>query len=151
MAREKRGKKRAPSPKIESPPSSDSEATLKDSPIAHCMGKRKAVPKVPVHSCGRGRPNPQGTSTHSAHPCMKRTSTLGSHTSDAGESIEYPERIILRMNPPIRETAPQYNGTRPVDYTKGKHDLYALRYDDPSEYAKEQQGDVRFWMNFHAD
>jgi hypothetical protein len=26
-----------------------------------------------------------------------------------------------------------------------------LRYDDPSEYAKEQQGDVRFWMNFHAD
>jgi hypothetical protein len=38
-----------------------------------------------------------------------------------------------------------------VDYTKGKHDLYALRYDDPSEYAKEQQWDVCFWMNFHAD
>jgi hypothetical protein len=38
-----------------------------------------------------------------------------------------------------------------VDYKKGKHDIYALRYDDPSEYAKEQQGDVRFWMNFHAD
>jgi hypothetical protein len=34
---------------------------------------------------------------------------------------------------------------------KGKHDIYALRYDDPSEYAKEQQGDVQFWMNFHAD
>jgi hypothetical protein len=51
------------------------------------------------------------------------------------------------MKPPIRETAPQYNGTHPVDYTKGKHDLY----DDPSKYAKEQQGDVLFWMNFHAD
>jgi hypothetical protein len=38
-----------------------------------------------------------------------------------------------------------------VDYTKGKHDLYAKRYDNPSRYDKEQQGDVRFWMNFHAD
>jgi hypothetical protein len=26
-----------------------------------------------------------------------------------------------------------------------------LRYDDPSEYAKDQQGDVRFWMNFYTD
>jgi hypothetical protein len=71
--------------------------------------------------------------------------------SDAGESIEYLERIILWMQPPVRLTASQFNGTRPVDYKKGKHDIYALRYDDPSEYAKEQQGDVRFWMNFHAD
>jgi hypothetical protein len=35
--------------------------------------------------------------------------------------------------------------------TKGKHDLYALRCDDPSGYGKEQQGDVRFWLNFHAN
>jgi hypothetical protein len=55
------------------------------------------------------------------------------------------------MKPPIRETASQYNGTHLVDYTKGKHDLYALRYGDPSEYVKEKQGDVHFWMNFHAD
>jgi hypothetical protein len=104
-----------------------------------------------VHSHGCGRRNPQGTSAHGAHPRMKCISASGSHMSDAGESIEYLERIILRMKPPIRGTAPQYNGTRPVDYTKGKHDLYALRYDDPSEYAKEQQGDVRFWMSFHVD
>jgi hypothetical protein len=55
------------------------------------------------------------------------------------------------MQPPIWLTASLFNGTRPVDYKKGKHDIYALRYDDPSEYAKERQGDVRFWMNFHAD
>jgi hypothetical protein len=55
------------------------------------------------------------------------------------------------MQAPIRQTGMQYNGVRPTDYTKGKHDLYALRYDDPSRYAKEQQGNVRFWMNFHAD
>jgi hypothetical protein len=58
--------------------------------------------------------------------------------SDAGESIQYLERIILQMQPPIRQTAPQFNGTCLVDCTKGKHDLYTLRYDDPSEYGKEQ-------------
>jgi hypothetical protein len=26
-----------------------------------------------------------------------------------------------------------------------------LNYDNLAEYTKEQQGDVRFWMNFHAD
>jgi hypothetical protein len=43
--------------------------------------------------------------------------------SDAGELIEYLERIILRMQPPIRLTAAQFNGTRSVDYKKGKHDI----------------------------
>jgi hypothetical protein len=65
--------------------------------------------------------------------------------------LEYLERIIIQMQGPIRQTGMQYNGVRPTDYTKGKHDLYALRYDDPSRYAKEQQGDVYFWMNFHAN
>jgi hypothetical protein len=37
-----------------------------------------------------------------------------------------------------------------VDYTKGKYDLYAKRFVDSSSFAKEQQGDVRFGMNFHA-
>jgi hypothetical protein len=95
MAREKRRKQRAATLETESPSSSDSEATPEDSPIAHRTGKRKAVPKVHVRSRGRGRPNPQGTSAHGAHPCMKRTSTPGSHMLDAGESIEYLERIIL--------------------------------------------------------
>jgi hypothetical protein len=71
--------------------------------------------------------------------------------ADAGESLEYLERIIIRMQPPIRQTDLQYNGTHPVDYTKAKHNLYALRNDDPSGYGKEQQGDVHFWLNFHAD
>jgi hypothetical protein len=71
--------------------------------------------------------------------------------ADAGESLEYLERIIIRMQAPIRQTGMQYNRVRPTYYTKGKHDLYALRYDDPSRYAKEQQGDVYFWMNFHAN
>jgi hypothetical protein len=57
MARKKKGKQRAASPEIESPQSSDSEAT-EDSPIAHRTGKRKVIAKVPLRSRGRGRPNP---------------------------------------------------------------------------------------------
>jgi hypothetical protein len=151
MAREKRGKQRASSPEIESSPSSDSEASQEASPVAHRTGNRKVVAKAPLCSHGRGRPNPQGTSAQDARPCMKRAFPLGSHMANAGESLEYLERIIIRMQPPIRQTAPQYNGTHQVDYTKGKHDLYAKRYEDPSSFAKKQQGDVRFWMNFHAD
>jgi hypothetical protein len=71
--------------------------------------------------------------------------------ADVGESLEYLERIIIRMQAPIRQIGMQYNRVHPTDYTKGKHDLYALMYDDPSRYAKEQHGNVRFWMNFHAD
>jgi hypothetical protein len=150
MAHERRGKQRASSPEIEYSPS-DSEVTQEASPMADCTGKQKAVVKAPLRSRGHERPNPHGTSAHGAHPCMKRTFAPATHMSDAGESIEYLERIILRMQPPIRLTVSQFNGTCLVDYKKGKHDIYALRYDDPSEYAKEQQGDVRFWMNFHAD
>jgi hypothetical protein len=98
MARERRGKQRASSPKIESSPS-DSEATQEASPVAHRTGKRKAVAKSPLRPRSRGRPNPQGTSAHGAHPCMKRTSAPSTHMSDAGESIEYLDRIILRMQP----------------------------------------------------
>jgi hypothetical protein len=151
MASKKRGKQRAASPEIESSPSSDSEATEEASPIAHRMGKRKAIAKVPQRCRGRGRPNLQGTSGQGARPRIKRASAPGSHMADAGESLEYLEWIIIWMQPPIRLTNPQYNRTHPVDYTKGKHNLYALRYDDPSRYGKEKQGDVRFWLNFHAD
>jgi hypothetical protein len=63
--------------------------------------------------------------------------------ADAGESFEYLERILIQMQEPIRQTDAQYNGIRPVDYTKGKHDFYAKRYDDPSRYSKEQQGATR--------
>ena len=59
MAREKRGKQRAATPEIESPPSSDSEATHASRhafPPA-VQRKRKAVAsKVPQHAYGRGRP-----------------------------------------------------------------------------------------------
>jgi hypothetical protein len=132
-------------------PSSDSEATEEASPIAHLIGKRKVVAKVPLHSHGCERPNPQGTSGQAAHPCIKRDSAPGSHMADAGESLEYLERIIIRMEAPIRQTDPLYNGIHPVDCTKGKHDLYAKRYDDPSRYNKEQQGDVHFLLNFYVD
>jgi hypothetical protein len=101
MAREKRGKRRASSPKIESSPSSDIEATQEASPVAHHTGKRKVVPKAPLRSRGHERPNPQGTSAQGA-----RASASGSHMAYAGESLEYLERIIIRMQPPIRQTAP---------------------------------------------
>jgi hypothetical protein len=71
--------------------------------------------------------------------------------ADAGESLEYLERIILRMQPAIRAAGMHYNGVRPVDYTKGKRDIYAEWCDNPAEYIQEQQGDVHFWINFHAD
>jgi hypothetical protein len=45
--------------------------------------------------------------------------------ADAGESLEYLERIILRMQPAIRATVMHYNRVHPVDYTKGKRDIYA--------------------------
>jgi hypothetical protein len=49
--------------------------------------------------------------------------------ADVGESLEYLERIIIRMQAPIRQIGMQYNRVHPTDYTKGKHDLYALMYD----------------------
>jgi hypothetical protein len=122
MAHERRGKQRASSPEIESSPS-DFEETQEASPVAHRTGKRKAVARALLHSHGRGRPHPEGTSAHGAHRRVKHTSAPGTHMSDAGELIEYLERIILRMQPPIRLTAAQFNGTRSVDYKKGKHDI----------------------------
>jgi hypothetical protein len=104
MAHERRGKQRASSPEIESSPS-DSEETQEASLMAHRTGKRKVVAKAPLRSCGRGKPNPHGTSAHGAHPRMKRTSAPSTHMSDAGELIEYLDRIILQMQPPIRLTA----------------------------------------------
>jgi hypothetical protein len=134
MAHKKRGKQRATTPEIDSSPSSDSKATEEASPIAHRIGKRKAVAKVPLRSCHRGRPNPQRTSGQGNRPRIKHASAPGSHMADAGESSEYLERIIIGMQPPIRETGMHFNGICPIDYTKGKHDLYALRYDNPSPF-----------------
>jgi hypothetical protein len=97
MAHEKKGKQRTTSPEIESSPSSDSKATEEACPIAHCTEKRKVIAKVPQRSRGRGRPNPQGTSGQGVCPCIKRASAPGSHMTDAGESLEYLEQIIIRM------------------------------------------------------
>jgi hypothetical protein len=41
------------------------------------------------------------------------------------------------------ETHPQYNGLHLVDYTKGEHNLYALRYDD-SFYGKAKSNKGMF-------
>jgi hypothetical protein len=71
--------------------------------------------------------------------------------TDAGESLEYLERIILRMTPPTRLIDAQYHGVHPVDYKKGKHGIYAKSYDDPYWYHKEQNGDIHFWLIFHAN
>jgi hypothetical protein len=79
MARERRGKQKASSSEIESSPSSHSEATQEASLVAHRIGKRKVVAKAPLRSRGCGRPNPQGTFAHGAHPCMKHTSTRHSY------------------------------------------------------------------------
>jgi hypothetical protein len=103
MAREKRGKQRAATLESESPPSSDSEATEEASPVVHHTGKRKAVAKVPLCSRGHGRPNPEGKSRQGTRPRIKCASTLGSHMADVGESLEYLERINLRMSPQLEK------------------------------------------------
>ena len=38
-----------------------------------------------------------------------------------------------------------------MNYTKGKHNFYNLRYDHPRDYPKEMQGNERFWLWFQAD
>ena len=38
-----------------------------------------------------------------------------------------------------------------MNYMKGKHNFYNLRYDHPRDYPKEMQGDERFWLWFQAD
>jgi hypothetical protein len=105
-----------PLQKLKSSPSSDSEAIEEASPIAQCTRKRKAIAKVPQRSHGHGRPNPQGTLGQGTRPRIKCVSAPGSHMEHAGESLEYLEWIIIRMQPPIRQTHPQYKGTCPVDY-----------------------------------
>jgi hypothetical protein len=110
MAREKRGKQRAVTPKIESSPSSDSEATEEASPIAHCTGKRKVVAKVPLPSRGCGRPNPQcgrtnlnytGSSTRvllwRATSCFKRYNPIGlSGNVPINHRTQDPTRYLTR-------------------------------------------------------
>jgi len=91
MARDKRGKARATSPEIESP-SSDSEETHDVLP-ARVQPKRKAMAtKVPKRAHGRGRPDPQATSSQGSRDRMKRASTPSSQgDDDEGESLQYLE------------------------------------------------------------
>ena len=111
----------------------------------------KAVQKVPLCSRGHGRQILQGISSQGSRPCMKRASTPGAHMDDAGESLQYIERITLRMKQQVRQAHPAYMGVRLVDNKEGKHNIYAKRYDDPSQCAKERNGGIHFWMWFHAD
>ena len=149
MARDKRGKGRQESsPELESQPSSDSEATHDVSPPP-VLKKRKAVAKVPLRAKGRRKPLTQGGSGQGSRPRMKRAS--GNHGDDGGDSLAYLEHMILCTQKPTRRTPPSYNGHRTVNYMKGKHNFYTLRYEDPSEYPKEMQGNVRFWTWFQAD
>jgi hypothetical protein len=55
------------------------------------------------------------------------------------------------MKQQVMQVHPAYMGVPLVDYKKGKYDIYAKRYDDPSQYAKEQNEGIHFWMWFHAD
>ena len=38
-----------------------------------------------------------------------------------------------------------------MNYMKGKHNFYNLRYDHPRDYPKEMLGNERFWLWFQAD
>ena len=82
---------------------------------------------------------------------MKQASTPGSQGDDEGESLSYLEQMIIRMQAPTRRTSIHHLGHRTVNYMKGKHNFYNLRYDDPGLYPKEMQGDLRFWLWFQAD
>ena len=152
MAREKKGKGRASSPEIESP-SSDSEETYDASPPPRVQPKRKAVAtKIPKRAQGRGRPDPHATSGQGSRARVKRASAPSSHDDDEEEiSLEFLEHMVIRISTPHRATPFGYNGHRMKNYTKGNHDFYKLRYDNPRRYAKEMTGDQRFWLWFQAD
>jgi hypothetical protein len=40
---------------------------------------------------------------------------------------------------------------RMVDYTRGSHNVYKERYNDPSLWQKEFDSAIRFWLKFNAD
>ena len=101
--------------------------------------------KVPKRAQGRGRPNPNAH----ARPCMKHVSVPG--TQGEENDLSYLEHRIIRMAPPVNRTPAQFNGHRTFNYCKGKHKFENLRFDNYHKYDKEQQGDFRFWMWFHAD
>ena len=142
MAREKKGKGRAASPEIESP-SSDSEETRDASPPPMVQPKRKDVAtKVPKCAQGRGRPDPHAQSGQGSRACMKRASAPSSQDDDEEEiSLDFLEHMVPRISRPHRTTPSGYNGHRMKNYTKGKHNFYNLRYENPRRYAKEMTGD----------
>ena len=152
MAREKKGKGRASSPEIESP-SSDSKETHDASPPPRVQPKRKAVAtKVPKHAQGHNRPDPHAQSGQGSRARMKRASAPSSQDDDEEEiSLDFLEHMVLRISRPHRTTPSDYNGHRMKNYTKGKHNFYNLRYENPRRYAKEMTGDQRFWLWFQAD
>jgi hypothetical protein len=40
---------------------------------------------------------------------------------------------------------------RMVDYTRGSHNVYKERYNDPALWQKEFDSDIRFWLKFNVD
>lgn len=151
----RKGKEKATPP--ESPYRSDKED---DVPIA--SPKRTGPSLAPERSRGRGRPNPmagsrartpapgQGSSQGQG-PYRARTKhayTPDSHYDDYSDlNISNLAHMVLRPSPPPRTE----NTVAMVNYMKGGHDVYALRYDDPSKYTKEFLWDIRFWLRFNAD
>ena len=140
MVRERRSKAREDSSlEIESPPSSDLEATQAHGPVP-ARGKRKAVAsKIPKRAQGRGRPTIVGASGHGQRPRMKRASSPRAQEEGQGDSLKYLEQMIIRMTPPIRRTPPSYVRHRPMNYMKGKHNFYNMRYEHPRDYPKEMR------------
>ena len=65
--------------------------------------------------------------------------------------LSYLEHRNIRMAAPVNRIGAQYNGHRTVNYMKGKHKFEELRFESYHDYEKEQQGDFRFWMWFHAN
>jgi hypothetical protein len=112
-----------------------------DIPIAQ---RKRKVGKVPQHPRGHGDTNPPPAPHHSTEQ-SRRARTKHAHKPDSHYddyldiSLDTLENFILRPQKP-----PCAGIVRMEDYTKGSHDIYTLRYDDPAQYQKEFDIDPRF-------
>jgi hypothetical protein len=104
---------------------------------------------------GRGRTNPLATprrSTSQGHRARtKQAHEPNDHYDDYEDiSSDSLANFMLRPSMPPR-LATQMGIMKMVDYKSGTHNVYKERYSDPTQWQKEFDADIRFWLKFNVD
>jgi hypothetical protein len=104
---------------------------------------------------GRGRPNPPAaprrSSSQGHRARTKQAHQPDDHYDDCEDiSLDSLSTFVLRPSLPPR-LATQMGIVRMVDYTRGSHNVYKERYNDPALWQKEFDLDICFWLKFNAD